>query len=74
MNREFKPVQEVIPHAPGHTFRQLSTRSSERRGQDTDYYTYEELNEAGDVVAIYELSNAMSIYPPQKIHQGYKKL
>jgi hypothetical protein len=74
MNREFKSVEEVIPHLPGHTFRQVSTSRSEKRGQDTDIYTYEALNEAGEVVATYELSNSMSIYPPQKIHQSYKKL
>jgi hypothetical protein len=50
--------------AAGNTLKSTGTKSEQRKGRDTDIYFYDELNEAGDLVAKYEVRESMSIYPP----------
>lgn len=37
-----------------------------RKGQDTDVYIYDELDENGELVRTLEITDSMSIYPPFK--------
>lgn len=45
-----------------------------RRGQDTDVYIFDEINQSGEVVARYEVTSSTSIYPPFKTHTSYSKI
>ena len=45
-----------------------------RKGQDTDVYYYDEVNEAGEVVASYEVTDSMSTYPPFQSRISVEKL
>ncbi len=47
------------------TLVEIASRSEQRKGQDADLYTFNELNPAGEVVAIHNIRDTMSIYPPQ---------
>ncbi|MBK4989730.1 hypothetical protein [Pseudomonas sp. S36] len=56
---------EKMPIPEGHRLVRtgLDAKGS-RRGEDTDIYTYDEINADGAVVASYEVEDSMSIYPP----------
>ncbi|GAA4650515.1 hypothetical protein GCM10023116_27980 [Kistimonas scapharcae] len=56
--------KDQLPVQEGNTLRMTGDSRSVRKGQDTDIYTYEETNQAGDLVARYEVHDSMSIYPP----------
>ena len=47
-----------------HTLVPTGTTWEQRKGKDTDYYFYDEVDPDGNIVAKYEVSEAMSIYPP----------
>ncbi|PWB14341.1 hypothetical protein DCO44_09405 [Acinetobacter sp. AM] len=47
-----------------HTFKIVSSQWSQRKGQDTDTYECEELNEQGEVIAKYTVKDSTSMYPP----------
>jgi len=57
----------------GHSLKQTGTSSEQRRGQDADIYTYDELNEAGERIGGYEVKVSMSIYPPFKTSTSFDK-
>lgn len=57
----------------GHSLKQTGISSENRRGQDSDTYTYDELNEAGEIVGGYEVTVSMSIYPPFKTTTSFDK-
>jgi hypothetical protein len=58
----------------GHSLRHTGTGREQRKGRDTDMDFYEELNEAGEVVAKYEVRESMSIYPPLSNTLSFRKL
>ncbi|MEE5085103.1 hypothetical protein V2J74_10060 [Pseudomonas alliivorans] len=61
MEEHFKKI--TLPE--GHTLVDAGMKAlGSRRGRDTDIYWYDELNAAGEVVATHEVSDSMSIYPP----------
>lgn len=49
---------------PQHNLVLTSSKWEQRKGRDTDYYFYNEVDANGTVVAQYEVSESMSIYPP----------
>lgn len=58
-----------------HTLEEVSSDwKGSRRGQDTDEYVYRELDPNGKVVAIYEIQDSTSIYPPFGRSITYKKV
>jgi len=63
-----------MPIPEGHTLvdKGMEAKGS-RKGQDTDIYWYDELNTAGEVVASYEVTDSMSVYPPFNRHISVSK-
>lgn len=54
-----------IPLAEGQRLVETSMQAKgSRKGRDVDIYDYDVVNEAGEVVAKYEVEDSMSIYPP----------
>lgn len=51
-----------------------NTKWEQRKGRDTDYYFYDEVDADGNVVGKYEVSESMSIYPPFGTTVSWKKL
>lgn len=47
-----------------HSLVQTETIWKQRKGMDTDYYFYDELDAEGEVVGKYKVAEATSIYPP----------
>lgn len=47
-----------------HSLIQTATTCEQRKGMDTDYYFYDELDDAGEVVGKYKVAEATSMYPP----------
>ena len=47
-----------------HDLIQTDTNWQQRKGRDTDTYWYDEVNETGEVVAKYIVTDSTSIYPP----------
>ena len=47
-----------------HTLHILNSQWTQRKGQDTDTYECEELNEQGEPIARYTVKDSTSIYPP----------
>lgn len=45
-----------------------------RKGKDTDYYYYDEIDADGNIVAKYEVLESMSTYPPFGTKVSWKKL
>ncbi|MEP9320446.1 hypothetical protein ABKS89_25095 [Pseudomonas sp. LABIM340] len=66
--------RKLIGIPEGHTLKQAGSEREQRKGRDTDIDFYEELNEAGELVAKYEVRESMSIYPPFTNHVSFKKL
>lgn len=58
----------------GHDLVQKDTKWEQRKGRDTDYYLYDEVDADGNVVGKYEVSESMSIYPPFGTTVSWKKL
>ena len=56
--------EQEIGIAEGHTLNQTKTEWKQKKGQDTDTYWYDELNEEGEVVAQYVLWDTTSMHPP----------
>ena len=65
---------KLIGIPDGHVLKHTSSKREERKGRDTDIDYYDELNEAGQVLASYEVRDSMSIYPPQNSTLTFKKL
>lgn len=47
------------------TLVEISSSREQRKGQDADLYTFNEVNPAGEIVATHNIRDTMSIYPPQ---------
>jgi len=61
-----------IPEA--HSLVQTDTKWEQRKGQDTDTYWYDELDQNGVVVAKYVVKDSTSIYPPCSRSISYEKV
>lgn len=61
MSDEYK---KKIGLPESHTLNIVSSQWSQQKGQDTDTYECEELNEQGEVIARYTIKDSTSIYPP----------
>lgn len=57
----------------GHGLVKTDTKWEQRKGRDTDYYFYDEVDANGNVVGKYEVSESMSIYPPFGKTVSWKK-
>lgn len=67
--------KKVIGIPDTHSLKQVSmTWKGPRKGQDTDVYIFEELDENNNVVAIYEFEASTSTYPPFNTEYSYKIL
>lgn len=55
----------------GHDLVQTDTKWEQRKGQDTDTYWYDEVDENGVVVAKYVVQDSTSIYPPHSRSISY---
>ncbi|WP_256665311.1 hypothetical protein [Pseudomonas sp. SLFW] len=54
-----------MPIPGGHTLVDKGMEAKgARKGEDTDIYWYDELNADGEVIATYEVTDSMSVYPP----------
>lgn len=69
-----EPLRKKLGIPDGHQLVQTDTKWEQRKGQDTDYYFYDEVNADGNVVGKYEVAEAMSIYPPFSTTVSWKKL
>ncbi|WP_115720188.1 hypothetical protein [Gallaecimonas mangrovi] len=49
------------------------TKRTQKKGMDNDDDYYDEVTPSGEVVARYHSYHHMSIYPPQRTTQGWKK-
>ena len=47
-----------------HKLVQTDTKWEQRKGQDTDTYWYDEVNQEGNTVAKYVIRDSTSMYPP----------
>jgi hypothetical protein len=57
---------------PSHKLVQTGWKSSQRKGRDIDYWSYDEVDESGKVVAKYEVSEDMGIYD-QKTNFSFQR-
>lgn len=62
-----------LPVSQGNSLVSTDRKSSERKGMDKDDDYYDEVNQNGETVAKYHVWHHMSIYPPQKVSEGWKK-
>jgi len=62
-----------LPVGDGNRLIKTDSKSDQRKGRDDDDDYYDEINEKGEVVAKYHVWHHMSIYPPQKVDEGWKK-
>lgn len=69
-----KSHEELIGIPENHTLVKVDMRSKIRKGWDTDYYTLEEHDDSGNVVAKYEVEVATKMYPPFNTTQDYRKI
>lgn len=68
MNDEKLFIQHHVKLEQGQVFKSLGSKSSQRKGQDTDYELYAVLDADGEEVQRYLLTNSMSMYPPFTRH------
>lgn len=57
---------EALKLNPDHRFERISSRSENRKGQDTDFYEYREYDTDGNVIGTFTVADSTGIYPPQK--------
>uniref|UniRef100_UPI001E486607 hypothetical protein n=1 Tax=Rheinheimera soli TaxID=443616 RepID=UPI001E486607 len=62
-----------LPISDGNQLVLTNSNRSQKRGMDNDDDYYDEVNTAGEVVAKYHIWHHMSIYPPQKVNEGWEK-
>ena len=55
---------QKIGISPNHKLVRTSWTWKQKRGQDTDTYHYDEVDENGNTVAKYVVDDSTSIYPP----------
>lgn len=66
--------RKLIGIPAGHELKHTGSKTEQRKGRDTDIDYYDEINEAGKVIASYEVRDSMSIYPPQNSTLTFKRL
>lgn len=66
--------EEKLGIPVNHSLRFISSEVSRKRGQDTDIYIYEELDDTGTSICRYEIRDSTSIYPPQRRTITHKKI
>jgi hypothetical protein len=71
MNQKFK---EKIGIPDNHNLVQTDTKWEQRKGQDTDTYWYDHVDEEGNVIAKYIVKNSTSIYPPFDGRVSYEQV
>jgi len=57
-----------------HDLVQTDTKWEQRKGRDTDFYFYDEVDADSNVVGKHEISESMSIYPPFGTTVSWKML
>ncbi len=60
-------LQEYIDELklnPSHTYERLNSKSEQRHGWDTDFYTYREIDTEGKVVREFTICDSTKMYPP----------
>lgn len=57
---------EALNLNPNHRFEFISGRSEDRKGRDTDYYTYREYDEQGNDLGTFTIADTTSHFPPQR--------
>jgi hypothetical protein len=62
-----------LPILPGNSLVCTESKSEQRKGMDNDDEYYDELSLDGDLVAKYHVWHHASIYPPQRVDQGWRK-
>jgi hypothetical protein len=62
-----------LPVCQGNSLVSTGGESRQRKGMDNDDDYYDEINQAGEIVAKYYVWHHMSIYPPQKVNEGWQK-
>lgn len=62
-----------LPVCQGNSLVSTGGESRQRKGMDNDDDYYDEINQAGEIVAKYHVWHHMSIYPPQKANEGWQK-
>lgn len=60
-----------IPH--NHELLRTNSKNEQRKGRDTDIYSYDELDDKGELIAKYVVRDSMSIYPPQSTTVSFIK-
>lgn len=58
--------KKTLNISDAHTLSKTDLQRSERKGQDTDIYYYDEIDVNGNVVAKYVVRDSTCIYPPQQ--------
>lgn len=61
-----------IPEA--HNLVQIDTKWGQRKGQDTDPYWYDEVDQNGVIVGKYVVKDSTSMYPPYNRSISYEKV
>ena len=51
---------------PNHRFELIGSRNEDRKGRDTDYYTYREYDEQGNDLGTITVADTTSHFPPQR--------
>lgn len=62
-----------LPVEDGNYLVRTDSTSSQRKGMDNDDDYYDEVSPDGEKIAKYHTWHHMSIYPPQKVNQGWVK-
>ena len=62
-----------LPADAGNHFVLTDSKNSQRKGMDNDDYYYDEVTPNEEVVAKYHTWHHMSIYPPQRVDEGWVK-
>ena len=62
-----------LPVSQGNFLICTKSKSEERKGMDNDDDYYDELSPDENIVAKYDVWHHMSIYPPQKVDEGWRK-
>lgn len=64
---------QYLPVAAGNSLVLTEAKQDRRKGMDNDDDYYDELDPNGGLVAKYHVWHHMSIYPPQKVDEGWRK-
>jgi len=71
MSEEYK---KKIGIPDNHELKMISSDWKAKKGQDTDTYVYHQIDELGEVVAVYEIKDSTSMYSPFGRTINWRKL